>query len=253
MGWSTIGEDIETGKQVASSILFAKNGAATIRQVETVETEEVRGMLAENAKGKVILDDHTEQTAYWANIGGSVFSITVTSGYKVEWSAARVDDSGQWVATKRKTTYTTYPAQLPSDWGTTELNPDGEEVTLSASGVTNVVAIDLSRGVIFSFNGKPVTQQLKTLTKEIRYITSQAAAESVVSANTVDSVGDVQLYQDGEIEMGDGTTQRITMAWCTVKSGTENFASARYVSEKEGWCVTVTEKIHSYSAAGWHT
>lgn len=253
MGWSTTGEDVETGKQVASSILFAKNGAETIRQVETVETEEVRGMLAANAKNKVVLDDHTEQTVYWANIGGAVYSITVTSGYKVEWSAARVDESGQWVATKRKTTYTTYPAQLPSAWGTTELNAEGQAVALSASGVSHDIAVDLSRSVLWSFNGKPVTQTLKTETSEIRYVTNKSAAYSLVSANTSNSVRDVQLVQDVTIVMGNGQTSTFVGAWCIVKSGVEKFASARYVSEKEGWCVTVTTKTHGYEAAGWRT
>lgn len=260
MAWSATGTDVDTSKQIVSSILFSRSGSATIRQVETVETTEVRGMTAAKCKEKVVLSDSTAQTQYYAKIDGMVFSINVTSGSKTEWSGARVDDSGQWVATKRTTTYSTYPASLPSAWSTTPLNANGEVMTLSTGGTSRDVSLDYSENLLWNYAGHPVRSTLKTVGTEIMYVSTEAAANSLVLANTSNTVGDVSLKHDLQYTLGNGQTAIAVGAWLTVKSGVEKFANARYVSAAEGWCVSVTTKTYGYTATmvaagntgGWH-
>ena len=253
MAWSTTGTRVRISKVPASTILFSRNGSTTIRQVEVVETAEIRGLTETAANNLCGITENTTQTSYYAKIDGDVYSFTATTGVKTEVSGARKDDSGQWVVTERKTTYSVTPSSLPQGWGTTPLNERGETIELSANGKSYDVTIDFSSSRLWTFNGHPVNQTIKAVMSEIRYVTTKAAADSLVTANTIDTVGDTQLKMDGTITTGTGTTQTITIAWCNVKTGTEKFASARYVSEKEGWCVNVTTKTYSYSAAGWHT
>ena len=252
MAWSTTGTRVKISKVPASTILFSRNGSTTIRQVEVVETAEIRGLTETAANNLCGITENTTQTSYYAKIDGDVYSFTATTGVKTEVSGARKDDSGQWVVTERKTTYSVTPSPLPQGWGTTPLNERGEAITLSASGKSYDVTIDFSSSRLWVFNNKPVNQTIKAVMSEIRYVTTKAAADSLVTANTIDTVGDAQLKMDGTITSASGSTQTIVIAWCTVKTGTEKFASARYVSEKEGWCVNVTTKTYGYSAAGWH-
>ena len=253
MAWSTTGTRVKISNVPASTILFSRNGSTTIRQVEVVETAEIRGLTETAANNMCGITENTTQTSYYAKIDGDVYSFTATTGVKTEVSGARRDDSGQWVVTERKTTYSVTPSSLPQGWGTTPLNERGETIELSANGKSYDVTIDFSSSRLWTFNNKPVNQTIKAVMSEIRYVTTKAAADALVTANTVDNVGDTQLKMDGTITGAGGTTQTIVIAWCTVKTGTEKFASARYVSEKEGWCVNVTTKTYSYSAAGWHT
>ena len=252
MAWSTTGTRVKISKVPASTILFSRNGSTTIRQVEVVETDEIRGLTETAANNLCGITENTTQTSYYAKIDGDVYAFTATTGVKTEVSGARKDDSGQWVVTERKTTYSVTPSPLPQGWGTTPLNEFGEAITLSASGKSYDITIDFSSSRLWVFNNKPVNQTIKAVVSEIRYVTNKAAADSLVTANTIDTVGDTTLKMDGTLTMANGTTQTITIAWCIVKTGTEKFASARYVSEKEGWCVNVTTKTYGYSAAGWH-
>lgn len=253
MGWTTTGTRVKISNVPASTILFSRNGSQTIRQLEVVETTEIRGLTQSAAEGMCGIEESTTQTSYYAKINGTVFTFTGTTGTKTELSGARADDSGQWVVTERVTTYSITPNPLPSCWGTTELNEDGEEITLSANGKSRNISIDFSSSRLWVFNAKPVNQTIRTVMSEIRYVNSESAANSLVTANTGDTVGDTTIKQDGQIASGSGTTQTVPVAWCTVKTGVEKFASARFVSEREGWTVNVTTKTFGYAAAGWHT
>ena len=261
MAWSTTGTRVKISKVPASTILFSRNGSRTIRQVEVVETAEIRGLTETAANNLCGITENTTQTSYYAKIDGDVYSFTATTGTKTEVSGARKDDSGQWVVTERKTTYSVTPSSLPSGWGTTPLNEQGETISLSASGKSHDISIDFSASRLWTFAGHPVNQTIKVVMSEIRYVTNKTAADALVTSNTADNVGDTTLTHDVSYNTGAGTTPSISEgAWCTVKTGTEKFASARYVSEKEGWCVNVTTKTYGYSARmvtagrtdGWH-
>ena len=242
MAWNTTGCDVDTAKQTASSILFSRAGSATVRQVEVSETMEVRGLTETAGKGKVPnaanIVDNTVQTAYYAFIDGLVFTITVTSGTKEEWSAARKDESGQWVATKRTTTYAATGLNT-NVWGTTPLDSDGQKITLSASGVSRVVSRDKSTSYVFSFNGNTLVSTVETVVTEVRYINSKTNADAIVNANNSAS------------SYTTATCTSIGICSIVVPSGTEKFASARYVSPRDGWSVTITAKTHGHSGPNW--
>lgn len=246
MAWANTyanGAAVETSKQTSSSILFAHSGYGTvIRQVETVETKEVRGLdeSAAREKGGTI-SDSTAQHQAWAHIFGRTHSISYLTGSKTEYSAARRDESGQWVVTETKHTFSISPANLPTDWGTTELDADGNAVSLSSGGDA---AISVSVEKTVSRLAWDVFQTLTTTVKEIRHVNTEANARSLVSANTpATQATPATVYYHSTLNGNDTVS-----SWVSYMNGTEKFASARRVSESEGWTVTVTEKVYGWSS-----
>lgn len=251
MSWGSTGCDVKTAKQTASTILFSRAGAATVRQIETVETKEVRGLNETAGLSKVPnaanVDDQTVQTIYYAFIDGLVFTITVMTGTKTEWSSARKDESGQWVATCRVYTYA--PKGLnTSVWKTTPINSDGQVITLSANGVSRTVSRDKSTAFAFNFSGMILCTTIETKVTEYKYINSEANATAKVNANN-QAAGHSSVTT--QVSSAQGTAPA-PYASFVIPYGTEKFASSRYVSPNEGWSVTVTEKIYGFSGNGWH-
>ena len=115
MSWSNVyscGLSVDTSKRTESSILFSNGLDITVRQWECVSTQEVRALAESAATGKVpncasavTGSDSTVQTVYYRHIDGRTVSITVTTGSKTQYSAARRDESGQWVCTETTTDY----------------------------------------------------------------------------------------------------------------------------------------------------
>lgn len=252
MAWGA-GASVEAGKTSASSILFACNGAATVRQVEVCESVEVRGMDVTHGKAKVPdepseIVDNTVQTLYWASIGGVTYAINAVTGTKEEWSAARRDESGQWVATK--TTHTYFVTGLDTNvWGTTELDADGASITLSNGGKAVTVSRDKTSSLAFRYGSMPLITTVETVNVEYRYVADEAAASAIVSANsTIAGYETVSTY----VAPPDGVLPG-PYAFFTIPYGTEKFASARYVSPKHGWSVSVTTKTYGFvQGNGWH-
>lgn len=249
MAWGSTGCTVKTSKQSASTILFARQGAATVRQTETVETKEVRGLTEESGEGLAAVSDSTVQTAYYAHIDGLTFAITVVTGWKEEWGAARKDESGQWVATCRKTTYTSNVGSVPA-WGTTPLDAEGKAVALSAAGVSRTVGRDKSSSLVYTFAGMRLITTIETVNVEYRYVADEAAAQAIVAANsTVADYVTVSTHVESQ-----GSALPAPYAYFAIPYGTEKYASARYVSPSEGWCVSVTAKTHGFvEGNGWHT
>ena len=248
--------NVDTGVQTSSSILFAKNGQKSIRQVETVETTETRGMTVTAGKdqGKVI-DDQTTQTTYWSNIDGEIHSIDVTTGTKTEWSSARKDESGQWVATKRVTTYSVIPATLPDIWGTKKLDANGnEEQPPSEAGAgETVVSFDRSTSHIVTFDGKSLVSTISTEISEITKISTEAAAKAIVNAWQA-TPETKYVHTPYSVDDPDNEGAVIPCSWAArdVTVGTEKYASAKFVSSAEGWTVTKTKKVYDYIRnRGW--
>ena len=243
--WGSTGTTVATGKQSASSILFARPGSATVRQWEVVETSEVRGLTEDAAKDAVpdtaaetTNIDNTTQTQYWASIGGRTYSITATTGTKTERGAARKDESGQWVRTD--TVHTYFVTGLDANvWGTTELDEDGNAATLTANGTEVVVGYDRTTSRVCW----DVYSQLTTTVKEYRNIDTKAHAESIVNNNTSNGTGTTTVNYHQNLNGSD-----FQSAWVTVPSGTDKFASARYCGKSRGWTVTVTIKAYSWTS-----
>lgn len=251
MGWGNTC-NVDTSVNASSTILFRRNGATTIRQLETVETMEVRGHNATGGKtaGKQH-EDNTVETTYYGFIDGEVFSFDAKTGTRVEWGAARKDESGQWVATKRTIIYSVEPTPDSTIWGTKPLNEEGQPITLSANGVPRVVSYDKSSSFACRFASMSLTTTVATTVTEYRYIDTQAHAQAIVNANssTHSSFTNLSTY----VAPPDSHTLPGPYATMAVPSGSEKFASARYVSPRDGWTVTVNEKTFGWSGNGWHT
>ena len=247
MAWHDTATDdcsVDTNKTSASSILFAKNGAATVRQWEVVETSEVRALTETAGQGKVPdtatevkNDDATTQTTYWASIDGTTYSITVTTGTKTEYGAARRDESGQWVCTA--TTHKYFATGLDSKWGTTELDENGSAVTLG-SGTERTTSISKSMTFQFTAENDSLYATLTTTVSEVAYIKDQTTANSIVS-------GHLASPTHRTIKHGN-----IILVARDIIIGDEKFAEAHFVSESRGWTVTKTTKSYGYEGTGWY-
>ncbi|MBQ2629422.1 MAG: hypothetical protein IJG13_07075 [Kiritimatiellae bacterium] len=260
MAWSTTGTEVCVSKQTTSSILFAASGQTTIYQRETDVTTETRGLTEAVAKGMADAaagDDTTVEATYYAHINGTTYSFkAITSGSRKEKGSARRDESGQWVYTETVRTFST-TAISNLVWGTTPLDADGNAITLSSTGSEVMVSVDKS----VSRLAWDVFQTVTTTVKEYRRVDTQAHAEAIVSAAaSATNVTQQTVYRHQIVEQAGQADQDLITAWVTFMSGTEKFASARYVSAAEGWTVTVTQKDYGWSSPnaaasgnGWRT
>ena len=241
---ATVGCDVKTSKTSASTIVFAKNGSTTIRQTETIEITEYRGLDATSALAKVTVNDQTVQTKYYATIGGEQYSITLMSGTKTEVTAQRANDADGWTVTKRVTTYTSNPATsataFTNVWTT----------SIAASSATGTVeSYEMSRSHCRTCGDGHALYSTKSVTvTEYRNLT-QSAATTLVSNNTADTVTDTTIYFDAYIDLsssGSGNNQWVTTAWYVLPIGTEKRASMRNAGDG-AYSVTVTETVHGWS------
>jgi len=261
MAWNTTGCSVKTSKQSGSTILFALAGQQTVYQWDVAETTEVRGLNETAGLGDVpdtaaeaANVDNTTQTQYWRHVSGRTYSINVITGSKTEYGSARKDESGQWVCTR--TTHTYFATGMGTGvWGTAELDADGNTIALSSNGVTRVVSRDKSSSYVCTFYGHPLSSVVTTTVSEIRYVSSQAAAEAIVDANTSSAaqttVHTPYTAPDPRYPESSGYTIAVSWAQMQIPLGDEKFASARFVSNTEGWTVTVTHKNYSKEGSGW--
>lgn len=252
MSWlsSSSSGTVETSKSATTSLLFAKTGQTTIRQKETEEVTEYRGLTKDTAQKMVAVTDSTTQTTYYKQIGSEVYSITVLSGTKTEISAARNDESDGWHATKRVITYSTEPdltsSKTANGWSTTYPTTgtsEGRQVSYSSS--TSPVTYYWGASL---FSKKEVT------TTEYSGLT-QAAAQSLVQSKTSSTVAQ-KIYQCLSYTTNQGDTARLS-GWCYAECtvGTNVYGSAQKVSDTEGYRVTITTEVwtadtHNSSESG---
>ena len=252
MAWGSTGTSVCTSKQSASSILFARPGSTTVRQWEVVTTTEIRALAESTAKDAVpdtaqetASVDNTVQTEYYASIGGRTYAITATTGSKTVKGASRRDESGQWMRTDTYHEY--FVTGLDTNvWGTTELDADGNAVTLTSGGTEVVVGYDRTTSRV----AWDVFSQVSTTVKEYRNIDTKAHAEAIVNSNSSNGTGTNVVYHHQTLSLsgsGQGAQDMVT-AWVTVPSGTDKFASARYCGASQGWTVTVTIKQYSWTS-----
>lgn len=237
------GVTVTTSKQVASSILFSKQGAATIYQVETEEVTEYRGA-GEGILDLVVFSDSTTQTAYYAQIGGEVHQFTRTTGTRTTWSASR-NAKGVWTGVKRVVTFTTNPATIPSPWGTTKLDSDGRAMTLSASGVSHTRDMDMSHSYEWAVASDTLITTVKRKSTTVEFIDTEAHANAIVTANTSNTLHYNSVRHLLYTFLVDVYAERL------VPVGKIKSASASYNSVEKGWTVTITETEYNWTGTGW--
>ena len=245
MAWNATGASVSLSKIAASSILFAKNGAETIRLVETEEVVEVRGLTKSEALKRVGVTDNTQQTMYYAHIGDDDHSITVTSGEKVEISASRANNADGWTVSEKHITYATTPSTLPACWKTSR----------AEAGVTQldeIVSRDRSSSYIWHRESNTVFSTKTTTVSESKGLTKDEADAIVNATATENTYGITTLYwQAYNKEAGGGLPAGwITWAYTHAQTGKDVCASARKISDEEGWSVTKTVVEYGWAATG---
>ncbi len=275
MGWITIPSgatnsqrnailsdcEVITSKQSVTTVLFAKNGALTIRQRETQTITEYRGLSEADAKAMVGVTDNTEPVTYYANIDGDIHTITVqmakanTDGKVTELSAARSNEARGWMVTKRETEYSLEPGinttAFTNVWKTSLTN------VADANGV--VVSVDKSIQACRGY-GKGLFTTNTVTVKEFRGLTlaeATAKASNLTYSNAQDTTIQYWSYVGSGVS-GATSSGWVPGAWYTVVSGTDSRASVR--KDSDG-VYTVTQTITEYdwtpkssaNADGWKT
>ena len=249
MAWSSTGCSVDTSKQSASTILFCRAGAQSVFQIETEEVSEIRALTESAAKARVpsaaSIEDNTTETVYYALIDSLVFSITVRTGSKTEWSAARKDESGQWVARKVVRSYAVKGLDT-TIWGTTTIDAGGDTITLSESGVTSTLTREKSTRYIAQYRGATIHSLVTSVVQEVKYIDTLEHAQAIVDAHGGSTVT-YQGYWCGVItyDISGGVTKEDIWATCSAPIGTEETAELRYISPSEGYTVTISTRSYS--------
>lgn len=245
-GWTSTGTTVDTSKIASSSILFAKNGSETIRQAETVETSEIRGLTKTAAKNMAGVTDNSVQTVYYAHIGDDDHAITVLSGTKIEKSAQRANEADGWTVTVKTTTYSTLPATLPTCW-------KDNRADAGVSTMNELVSRDRSSSYIWDrSDGNTPNALFATKTTSVYESTglTKEEADNIVNGTASENTHTVariawEVYNG---TAGDGLgVGWYAWAWASCQVGSDVFASARKVSDEEGWTVTKTVVEHGWS------
>jgi hypothetical protein len=241
MGWDNQGCRVTTGKASMSSILFARKGSKTVYQKETAITQLIKGLTEEGGLAQVPVSvDNTTQKTYYALIDEEVFSITVTTGSKTDYSGSRVDDSGQWQVTVTTTEYSVENLDTTL-WRETKITSDGVEIELSSGGVEKRISYDKSTSYVFSYAGNTLFSTNTCEVVEFRYIDSYSNATSLASRKTSNTI----QYKSIQCSNQGGSY------WVSLPVGSESHASVSQASDGEGWTVSVTTTTHGWTGSGW--
>lgn len=241
MGWDNEGCRVTTGKASMSSILFARKGSKTVYQKETAITEVIKGLTEAGGLAQVPASvDNTTQKTYYALIDEEVFSITVTTGSKTDYSGTRVDDSGQWQVTVTTTEYSAENLDTTL-WKENKITSDGIEIELSLGGVEKRISYDKSTSYIYSASEKTLFSTNTCEVTEFRYIDSYSNATALASQKTRNTIQYKRLVCDDGV-----TIHRITLP-----IGVESHASVSQGADGEGWTVSVTTTTHGWTGSEW--
>jgi len=232
MAWNTTGCNVVTSKDSASSVLFSKSGETTIRQCETVLVTETRGLTENAAKSKVTPPTYTDyaETAYFRVIDNVTYKIVVRTGTETRHTARRADESNQWIYTKTQTTFAPNVTVTNYGWSTTDAGR-----ALTDAGVTVPISQDKTATYQFQYAGDAISSVVTSTVQEIRLLTETGKNNYLAQAS---AGATMKKHVHG-------------LAYSWFNDGTDVMVSARYVSAEEGWTVTKTTKVYSFSGNGW--
>lgn len=231
---------VSTSKQSTSTIVFCKSGADTVRQVETETVTEFRALDEASAKAKAGVADETSQSNYYAAIGGENHSITVVTGTKTEVSARRANEAGGWTVVVRKVDYSV--DGLDEDvWKTTRV--------VSGGNAGAIVSISMSSSHVRTYSDVSL-YATKTTTVTEHTGLSQADAQAMLSACAGESTAVERTMVCTVQGVSSGTWVTVSRCWTTLHVGNSVYASARNVSNEEGYTVTKTVEAYGWSQSG---
>ena len=232
---------VHISKRAASTILFAKSGATTIRQVEMETVTEYRALTEASAKSLAGVVDGTTQTEYYASFDGVLHTISVLSGTKTEKTAARSNEANGWTLTVREVAYSTFPASLPSGWSTSASSS-------SAQPVSTTTSISHSRSHVASYGGCTLISTKEVTTGEL-YSYATSAAANTAAAEWVAALDSGESALTSLTVCCSWQTSGIPGGWqyATVNSGVLKYATVRPSSTGSGWMIETTKEKYGWT------
>jgi len=227
------GHEVPISKSVGQSVAFSAFGIL-LKQREVVEVTEYRGYAdddtAKDEADEMFADSSAITTLYHATTGGGFVMASVLTGTMTTAVAHRANEANMWVVTKTKTTYS-YNAPTGSAWTTTR----------PAAGDGFVTGISRSVKVLTEVQGNALRATESASTKEWRGCTA-AEASSLVANCPSDSLTN-HTYRCVRIATEIGRFE--------AQSGTRYSMDSRFVSDAEGYNVTMTTTTVSVSGDNW--
>ena len=225
--------DVELSVSHGQTIAFSAFGIL-LKQKEVVKIVETRGYMdassAQTAAAAAFADTTVMKTLYHSTTGGGFVMASVLTGALTTAVAQRANEANMWKVIKTTTTYS-YTAPSGSSWSETR----------PAAGSGSVVSISNSRRVLTSIEGYTLFALETTSTREYRGCTA-AEANSLLTNRPADTLADhVWKCVRVATELG-----RVT-----IQTGTRYTVDSRFVSDAEGYNVSVHETTITASGTNW--
>jgi len=212
-------------------VILSHDGANPLKETQTVETWEYRGLTEAAAKLLTKLsDDNTETVIYYAKRRTSnvlyqeqYLACATKSGTKLDIVAFRADESGKWVA---RATSVTYGA---SGTGWNNIRPEASETGIVVSQSSRTTAME------YGYDNTIVGYKQQTITTTVREypFLTQEEKNTLCTSSDGTSLAEITYYDTEQ-----------TLHYFKYKVGTVVDAQARYIDEANGWIVTKTTEVY---------
>lgn len=247
----TNGFNVHT-ETVKSSTVLLVIGRGSVRQNQTDVITEIRG-LSETDAAKLTADDTysglddasswTEKD-YYKYINGILHQFHAITGKRKSVSARLANPAGMWTVTITESTFK--PSSFDANWKNTIA--EARTAARLDDGVSKVVSYDRSSQFQWSFNGDAISSVTTTEVREATGL-SEAKAREIVN--------EPRRLEQPTGTLGSATVATMKMhshisgAFCYIMNGTDLRASSRFISDEEGWGVTVTKTTYGFSGHNW--
>lgn len=224
---------VEISVSHGQTIAFSAFGIL-LKQREVSKITEIRGYMdettAQTAAAAAFADTTTMVTLYHATVGGGFVMASVLTGTLTTAVASRANEANMWKVVKTETTYS-YNAPSGSSWSTTR----------PAAGLGVIVSIANSRTSVTTVQGNTLYIEQVTSTREWRGCTA-AEANTLLNGRPSDTLSD-------EVWVCKRITTEIGRA--TIQVGTRYTMDSRFVSDAEGYNVSLHTTTLTASGSNW--
>lgn len=226
-------DDVELSVSHGQTIAFSAFGIL-LKQREVTKIVETRGYMdettAQTAAAAAFADTTVMTTLYHSTTGGGFVMASVLTGAITTAVAQRANEANMWKVVKTTTTYT-YTAPTGSSWSTTR----------PSAGTGNIISISNSRRSVTTVQGNTLYIQETTSTREWRGCTA-TEANTLLDGRPSDTLSD-------EIWVCKRITTEIGRA--TIQVGTRYTMDSRFVSDAEGYNVSLHTTTLAASGSNW--
>lgn len=224
---------VELSQSHAQSIAFSAFGIL-LKQREVTTVTEYRGYTdaatAETAAAGYFADTTAMTTLYHATTGGGFVMASVMTGTLTTAVASRVNEANMWRVVKTATTYS-YTSPSGSSWSTTR----------PSAGTGQIVSISNSRTAVTTVQGNTLFIQETVSTREWRGCTA-AEANTLLNGRPSDTLADeTWVCRHISTEIGRAT----------IEVGTRYTMDSRFVSDAEGYNVSMHTTTRTASGSNW--